>query len=474
LITEISLLSLTDGGIGISRLIILLLVFLTLILSSGIGTAAEVFVQPGESIQTAVNSAVTGDVIIVKPGTYTENIKVTVHNLVIKSESGNPANTIITAKDPAADVFSIESSKVTISGFKIMDSKNDGIYMYECKNCTVENNRLLSNTIGVYLKNSEHNLIRGNLIGKGEKGIDIEQSSYNTISENRASKNRYGFYFPNSEENVILNNTLSENKDYGILLSTGAGNTLSGNKASNNGRGIHLGNSDRNKISYNTIISNEVYGLFICPKSDENDVFNNYFNNTVNAEANNGTDNTYNIKRTAGTNIVGGPYIAGNYWAKPDGLGHSEITPDTDGDGIADKIYRLENSDYIDHMPLVAVEVQEPILPFANFNASATSGYAPLSVQFTDLSENETENHWDFENDGILDSTDENPVHTYTAPGTYTVNLTSGNENGTASKVLIITVMEGSEKQDGIRGLPGFELAFGIFGLLAAALYRKK
>ena len=94
-----------------------------MILSSGIGAATEIVVQPGESIQAAVNNAVSGDVIIVKPGTYTENIKVAVNNLVIKSESGNPANTIIVAKDPAVDVFNVKSNKVTISGFKIMESK---------------------------------------------------------------------------------------------------------------------------------------------------------------------------------------------------------------------------------------------------------------------------------------------------------------------------------------------------------------
>lgn len=381
-----------DGGIGISRIITLLLVFLILILSSGIGTADEIFVQQGESIQAAVNNAVLGDVIIVKPGIYTENIKVTVHDLVIKSESGNPADTIIIAKDPALDVFSIESNKVTISGFKIMESKKDhaGVYMYQCKNCTVENNRLLNNTVGVSLNNSDYNLILGNLIGKGDKGIDIQQSNYNTISDNRASKNRYGIFVPNSEGNVVSNNTLSENKDYGILLSTGVGNNLSGNNASNNGRGIHLGNSDSNQISDNTIISNEVYGLFICPRSDKNSVLNNYFNNTVNAIPNNGTDNIYYIEKTAGTNIVGGPYLAGNYWAKPDGLGPSEITPDADGDGIADKVYRLENSDYVDRMPLVTAEVKEPIVPVANFSTNVTSGNAPLSVQFTDLSEMKT------------------------------------------------------------------------------------
>ncbi len=469
-----------DGGIGIDKLITLLLVFLILILSSGIGTADEIFVQSGESIQAAINSAVSGDVIIVKPGTYTENINVTVHNLVIKSESGNPANTIIMAKDPALDVFSIESNKVTISGFKIMDSKKGhaGVYMYKCKNCTIENNRLLNNTVGVHLKNSDYNVLLDNLIGKGEKGVIAEQSNYNTISGNRASKNRYGFNVPNSEGNIISNNTLSENKEYGISLSTGVGNTLSANNASNNGRGIYLGNSDNNKISDNTITSNEVYGLFICPRSDKNSVLNNYFNNTVNAIPNNGSGNIYYIEKTAGTNIVGGPYLAGNYWARPDGLGPSEITPDADGDGIADKVYRIENSSYVDRMPLVAVKVKEPILPVANFSTNATNGYSPLSVQFTDLSENETERNWDFESDGNIDSTDEKPVHTFTEPGNYTVNLTANNENGTASKNYIVTVLAGSEIQNAVQNkitdLPDFELMYGILGLLAGFLYRKR
>lgn len=469
-----------DGGIEISRLITLLLVFLILVLSSGIGTADEIFVQSGESIQAAVNNAVSGDVIIVKPGTYTENINVTIHNLIIKSESGNPANTIIMAKDPALDVFNIESNKVTISGFKIMEANKDhaGVYMYKCKNCTVENNRLINNTIGVYLNTSDYNIILGNLIGKGDKGIDIQQSNYNTISENRASKNRYGIFAPNSEGNVFSNNTLSENKDYGILLSTGVGNTLSENKAFNNGRGIHLGNSDNNKISDNNITSNEVYGLFVCPKSDENSVLNNYFNNTVNAIPNNGTSNIYNIEKTPGMNIVGGPYLAGNYWAKPDGLGHSEITPDADGDGIADKVYKLENSDYVDRGPLVAANIQEPVLPVANFSANVSSGRPPLSVQFTDLSENESEENWDFESDGNPDSADENPVHTFTAPGTYTVNLTVGNENGTASKSFIVNVMEKNGEENGkqsvVTSLPGFKLIYGIFGLLAVSRYRKR
>jgi beta propeller repeat protein len=36
------------------------------------------------------------------------------------------------------------------------------------------------------------------------------------------------------------------------------------------------------------------------------------------------------------------------------------------------------------------------VRPVANFNTDVTSGYAPLSVQFTDLSENATARKWDF------------------------------------------------------------------------------
>jgi parallel beta-helix repeat protein len=453
------------------------LIFLILTLSSGIGTASEIFVQPEDSIQTAVNGAASGDVIIVKPGTYTENIRVTVHNLIIKSESENPANTIITAKDPALDVFNVKSSKVTISGFKITGAEvRYGIYMDECKNCTVENNRILDNSFGIYLKNSENNFIHNNLIGKSERGIVIEQSNYNTVSNNRASKNRYGIYLPNSNKNILENNTLSENKEYGIVLSTAISNIISEHEAFSNGRGIHLGNSDDNTISDNTVYLNEIYGLFICPRSDKNAVFNNYFNNTFNAIPNNGTQNVYSTKKTAGENIAGGPYLAGNFWAKPDGTGFSETAVDADGNGIADEKFKIEdNSTYIDYLPLVAVEHQEPVLPAANLSVNITGGPAPLSVMFTDLSENETERSWDFESDGITDSSEESPVHTYMTPGIYTVNLTASNEKGTASHSIIISVTEeGSDKKrDTLVDTPGFEAIYEIVGLLAVFLYKK-
>ncbi len=85
---------------------------------------------------------------------------------------------------------------------------------------------------------------------------------------------------------------------------------------------------------------------------------------------------------------------------------------------------------------------QEIILPVADFNANSTSGYAPLSVQFTDLSQNAVLWSWDFNDDGIQDSIDQNPVYQYTAPGNYTVKLTISNENGNNSTTQKIIVQD--------------------------------
>ncbi len=82
------------------------------------------------------------------------------------------------------------------------------------------------------------------------------------------------------------------------------------------------------------------------------------------------------------------------------------------------------------------------IFPIANFSSNITEGYTPLSVQFTDLSENATERNWDFENDGTVDSTDRNPIYRYISPGNYTVNLTASNEYGTDSKLVTIIALE--------------------------------
>ncbi|RLC44372.1 MAG: hypothetical protein DRH57_09245, partial [Candidatus Cloacimonadota bacterium] len=120
-------------------------------------------------------------------------------------------------------------------------------------------------------------------------------------------------------------------------------------------------------------------------------------------------------------------------------------------------IWEYDNADSIDaHIydddenPAKGEVLFEPWLTnvlVAEFSAIPTSGNAPLTVNFTDLSIPGTvsiiEWQWDFQNDGTIDSYDQNPIHIYDNPGTYTVSLTVTDENDstdTEIKIDYITV----------------------------------
>jgi PKD repeat protein len=77
-------------------------------------------------------------------------------------------------------------------------------------------------------------------------------------------------------------------------------------------------------------------------------------------------------------------------------------------------------------------------LPVADFNANPISGLPPLTVQFTDASQDTTGWSWDF-GDGT-NSTEQSPTHTYTGGGAYNVNLTVSNPNGIDSINFVIIV----------------------------------
>jgi hypothetical protein len=102
--------------------------------------------------------------------------------------------------------------------------------------------------------------------------------------------------------------------------------------------------------------------------------------------------------------------------------------------------------------------------PTADFSANIVSGNAPLDVDFTDLSsQTPTGWSWNFGDTGT--SSDEDPSHQYTTPGTYTVSLTATNANGSHTRVLpnLIFVPEPAGAT---------QLAFGIAGLLALHRHR--
>ncbi|UCD87409.1 MAG: PKD domain-containing protein, partial [Desulfobacterales bacterium] len=107
----------------------------------------------------------------------------------------------------------------------------------------------------------------------------------------------------------------------------------------------------------------------------------------------------------------------------------------------------------------------ESVSPVALFSADPVEGGNPLTVQFTDQSKGLiTDYLWDFGDETL--SADQNPVHTYTNIGTYTVKLTVTGPAGTDKQKQIdyINVTQGLPIADFTAtptvGIPDFVVEF--------------
>jgi len=90
----------------------------------------------------------------------------------------------------------------------------------------------------------------------------------------------------------------------------------------------------------------------------------------------------------------------------------------------------------------LVVSIVSAAIPVASFKVSERTGLTPFEVQFTDQSTNgPTSWLWEF-GDGVT-SAEQNPLHSYSSVGTYTVNLTATNGDGlnTSSKASYIAVV---------------------------------
>jgi len=103
--------------------------------------------------------------------------------------------------------------------------------------------------------------------------------------------------------------------------------------------------------------------------------------------------------------------------------GTSSGAPDTDLEGKP----RPQGAGY-------DMGVYEFVFPAADFSANPTSGVAPLTVHFTEQCTGDMISWlWSF-GDGAT-NTEQNPTHTYTNPGAFTVTLTATGPGGSDTEI---------------------------------------
>ncbi len=346
----------------ITKLLLNLLVILVF-LGSAVAPGAGATLTVDESdeadfttIQEAIDSAEDGDIILVYPGIYDENVEV-YKELSIVSESGKSEDTFIISNSPEADVLYVVADNVTIDGFSILGLLSDsgsisdaewpdvlaGVFIDGAEGCRVSNSTFIINDVGIFLREANNAVLYNNVLTLNYwDGIDLIDSSGCVLSDNTAARNERGIYIEGSVDNVLLNNIISAITSEGITLQECSNSTLENNMVSGSELGIYFEGSENNIMSNSTVERN-YEGIFLS-NSTENLFYGNEFANQLNA-VDYGT-NSWNS-------------TVGNYWSDYAG-------EDSDGDGIGDTPYVInESTESIDYIPITGLPVSN-LLPGNN------------------------------------------------------------------------------------------------------------
>ena len=368
----------------VATVLALMVTLVFAVLAIGVVSATTWYVEEDESIQAAVNAADPCDTIIVRDGTYTENVDVN-KSLTIRSENG-AETTIVQAANPENHVLEVSADHVNISRFTAKGGGgyprySAGIYLHNVNHCNISNNNALNNDWGIYLSGSSSNIISNNNVNSNNEGIYLGYlTNNNIISNNNASNNWWwGIILGGANSNNISNNNVSNNEKDGIGLFSSSNNTLLNNDVSNNQYdGISLYDLSNNNSVTNNEVSNNDWGIYLENHSSDNIIYlNNFVNNRENVKSYN-SSNTWNTTPKLTYIYNGSQYTnyLGNYWDDYTG-------PDDNKDGIGDTPYSI-NSDN-DNYPLME--------RFENYITNETVNHPPYPpaslVQFKSDSETE-------------------------------------------------------------------------------------
>jgi parallel beta-helix repeat protein len=160
-----------------------------------LATDDVIIINPGESIQTAINNAFEGQTIYMKKGTYTINSSLIVNKTVtILGESIN--ETVIDGHEEITLIFGILAGSAEIRNLTVSGSGTHGfgIHIKDVANVKIQSCRVKNCGQGIRLTNSTNCEISKNVIINNEDyGIYFTiSSSQNTIFWNNIKNNSQG------------------------------------------------------------------------------------------------------------------------------------------------------------------------------------------------------------------------------------------------------------------------------------------
>ncbi len=257
--------------------------------------------------------------------TYTFKVVIAGSDVVL---DGNGAKLQVST----TDAMVVSNDGVTIKNFEEINSSSSGgrgLYSNDTSGLVITNNTITGIFYGIDLLNSTKTTISGNKITGSNSlyfGIHLHNSTNTIISDNKITNNSKasGVTLKESTNTFISDNMISGNGEKGVSLDTSTNTIISDNTITDNRNGIELWNSTDTKVSGNIIGNNSNADLSFYYNQTSSVIYNNYFNSSNAISGTPGTGVSFNVAPTVGTNIVGGGYIAGNYWSDPNGTGFSD------------------------------------------------------------------------------------------------------------------------------------------------------
>ena len=259
---------------------------------------------------------------------------------------------------------------------------------------------LMHSRSNVIISNNTFNDIHSNYMDMDNGGailINYHERRNDILNKgNNINNTGHGIYISYASNTIIQSNTITNVTECGINLYESLNGTIHNCDISNSGTAIKLNGyylpSSHNTISNCNIVGNH-YGIRL-ENSSGNIIYNNYFDN-INNVYDTG-DNTWNISRTPGANIIGGNYLAGNYWSDYNGV-------DENMDGIGDTPYNILGGNNKDLYPLVynsidmippSIKITKPKKGFYLFNNLIIkySRFKPLIIGKIEIKANAIDN----------------------------------------------------------------------------------
>ena len=279
--------------------------------------------------------------------------------------------------------YGVELQQFSYLGYELSDNAT-----FTMGDIHLDDNQIQSGSHGIYFSQL--------LIGEDMSDYSICSISDITLNDNIITSGGDGILFIDDLSSFRLGNSMSENSVVSVHDIEVSRNTIS-----DSGSGIFIGpclfggENDKLTVHSFTITNNSISfcstGLKTmdfsisdwCQPVIKNNtiencnvgiwfdssygslIYNNYFDNTLNAKDD--TENTWNVIKTAGKNIIGGSYLGGNFWSDYTGVDGDD---DTLGDTLIPYNAKGNISTGGDLHPLTHVSGNLTLTPPTDFTAT--------------------------------------------------------------------------------------------------------